>query len=215
MLNRYLARFVCAACTVVVLSSCGDKPAGTGEFATVVATANPPSSTFESDVATWVDATTGAAVPVSCGASVATTVSDSVDFTVTSTAYATPNTGSTSTITPSRLRIARITVTLTPANSSTPALPAQFQTSYSSAGQIVAPNTAQSVPVTLATKDLKRFFRNTSALGAQAISCTSNPIYTYWADVSFEALEETTNRGATISPPTRTFKVEFTDLIDK
>jgi hypothetical protein len=221
MLRSFFARSICGILALAALTSCGSKSAGTGEFATVFATVSPPATNFSSDVVNWVDATTGNKATVGCAAnSVANTVEDQAAFNLTSTQYAVPNTGSTSSIAGSPLVITRITVNLTPANSSSPVLPAQFRTTFSTAGQtILATGTPVAINVALASNQLKRFFRNTSAapagLGALAITCSFNPVYVYFADVTFEALEVNTNRVATISPPSGSFIVEFSDFVDK
>ena len=225
---RSFCVFLFAACAFVALTSCGgSKSDGTAEFATVFASVSPPNSNLDSDVATWIDATSGAKATVGCAPNaVASTVEDVVNFTLSSTAFAVPNTGSTTPITPSPLIITKITVTLNPANSLSPALPAIFQTFFSTAGQVIAPGAAgtagtattavtTTVPVTLVSNQLKRCFRDPTALGNLAISCASNPIYSYYADVSFQAQEINTGRSATISIPRQSFIVNFSDFVDK
>jgi hypothetical protein len=197
-----------------VLTSCGDsKASGTGQFATVFASASPPASALDSDVATWVDATTLAKAPA-CGAnSVANVSPDDATFVVTSAAYTVPNTGSSSTIATSDLIIDKITLTLTPADTQSPALPSLYQTQFPSAGQRIVVG-ANNVTVRIASDELKSFFRS-SNLGNLALDC-SNPsaIYSYRAVVSFEALEVNTNRVGTITPP-GFLLVKFSDFVDK
>jgi hypothetical protein len=205
MLNRYPARFLCVACACVMLTSCGSKAGGTGEFATVVASANATTSGLDSDVATWVDATTRAKASPCIQTSIPTVVPDDVSFNVTSAAYTVPNTGSTSTVVPSDLIITRVTLTFTPADSLTPALPAIYQTQFPSAGERIVVGST-SIPVRIATDDLKIFLQNT-------LACTGLT-YSYRLNVSFEALEVNTNRSGTISVPGY-FLVRFTDFIDK
>jgi hypothetical protein len=216
MLNRYLLRLFFGACIAAALTSCGDsKAGGTGEFATVFATATPPPAAVDSDVASWVDRTTGAKAPVACLSTSSTvTTPDDVTYNVMSTPYTSASTGQSSNISASDLVITRITLTLNPANSLTPALPAMFQTQYPSAGQRIPPGSTQAVTVRIASNEIKRFFRDTTgALGGQAITCSNNPIYSYFAVVSFQAVETTTNRVATITAPA--LVVNFSDYIDK
>jgi len=213
MLKSYFVRFFYGFCALAAFTSCGgEKAAGTGEFATVFATVSGPNSTIDSDVARWVDATSGAAA-AACGAtSVPTTTPDSAVFTVTSTPYAAPNTGSGSAVTPSPLSITRITVTMTPADSISPALPAIFQTQFpSSAAPVILPGNPQPLTVRLVDNDMKAFFL--FGLGAQSITCTNQATYSYRAVVSFEMLETTTNRVSTVTAP-GFMLIKFSDFID-
>jgi hypothetical protein len=206
MLNRYLGIFFFVACAAVTLTSCGSKAGGSAEFATVFATANTTSSVLDSDIALWFDAATGTVKSTPCAATSAPFVApDDVNYNITSTAYAVPSTGSTNTTAPSDLVITNITLTLTPANSLTPALPARFQTQSISAGQRVVVGN-NSIPIRIATDEMKSFLQND-------LLCTGLT-YIYRASVSFEALEVSTNRVGTITPP-GSMLVTFTDFTDK
>src|SRR4051794_26680514 len=131
MLKRFVAGFVYGAFAIAALTSCGDsKAGGTGQFATVFATANAPNGPLDADVATWVDATTGAASQPCLATSIPTVPPTVATYNITSTPFTLPNTGQGSTIGTSDLVITRITLTLPPANSATPALPARFQTQF-------------------------------------------------------------------------------------
>lgn len=211
MLKRFLGRFLYGMCAVAALTSCGDsKAGGTAEFATVFAVANGPNQTLDSDVSSWVDALGAAATPCVAGSS-RTLTPDAVTYTITSTAYAQPNTGQASTITPSPLQIAKITVTLTPHDTVSPALPT-FQTQFpSSAAPLIVPG-ANPVSVRIVDNDLKAFLL--SGLGAQSITCANNVTYSYRAMVSFEALEVNTNRVSTITAPGY-FVIRFADFADQ
>lgn len=206
MRRKYFGRFLYGIGTLLVLTSCGgDKAGGTAEFATVFAVAGSTSGQLDSDVATW----TGDAC---AEGSTITTEPDTIDFEITSTAYATPDTGQTSTIQPSPLSISRVTLTLTPADTVSPVLPSRFQVQFPSpsAPQIL-PNSTAAVPVRIVDNDLKQFLL--SGLGAQSITCSNNVTYTYRAEVSFELLETTTNRVATVSAPGFVL-VKFSDFED-
>lgn len=210
MLKTYLGRFLYGMCAIAALTSCGDsKAGGTAEFATVFAVANGPGTTLDSDVSTWVDAE-GAAAPQCGDNSIRTTSPDEVTYTITSTAYAQPNTGQSSTITPSPLTITKITVTLTPHDTVSPALPT-FQTQFpTSAAPSIVPG-PNPVSVRIVDNDLKLHLL--TGLGAQSITCANDATYSYRAVVSFEALEVTTNRVSTITAPGY-LVVRFSDFGD-
>ncbi|HJV66687.1 MAG TPA: hypothetical protein VJ550_13195 [Geomonas sp.] len=218
MPKRFFASLICGACAIAAFTSCGsEKAGGTGEFATVFATANSPGADVNSDVATWVDST--GAKATACGASsIATVTPDTATYTVTSTAYSVANTGSSSsstssTTTTSDLIIDKITLILTPANTTSPALPAIYQTQYLTAGQRVAAGSTVNIPVVIASNQLKTYLG--TGLGSASIDCNpASPTYTYRATVSFEALEVNTNRVATITAP-GFLLVNFADYIDK
>lgn len=214
MLKRYLGRLVYGMCMLAALTSCGDsKASGTGEFSTVFATASGPNSVLDSDVATWVDATTGTAAQPCLATSVPTTSPDQVTYTITSTPFPSPNTGQSSTITPSPLSITRITVTLTPTPGSvSPVLPPNFQTQMvSSTAARILPGTSAPIVVRIVDNDFKAFLM--TSFGAQSITCANPATYSYNAVVSFEMQEVNTDRVATITAP-GFLLVKFSDFID-
>lgn len=210
MLKKFLARFLYAACGVALLCSCGETAGGTGEFATVVATASAPAGPLDSDVLTWEgDQCLSAAGP---------TAPDDVDYTITSKPYPTTNTGQTSPIQTSSLQVTRVTLTYTPANTDTPALPPKYQTQFLSSGLTIpaptnATGTSLTVPVRIAPQDMKLFLA--TGLGSQSINC-NNPgaFYTYRVEASFELLEVSTNRSAVVKAP-GFFLVNFADFVDQ
>ena len=194
MLKKYLSRFIYGACAVAALTSCGDSKAnGTAEFATVFATAAGPSSDLDADVASLVDATTGAAVTVCAAGSVPIFTPTDATYTITSTPYAAANTGSSSSITPSALTVTKVTVTLTPADTVTPALPPIYQTRNPTSGQTILPGATQGITLRIVPNELKSFL-------APQLVCTGVRFH-YRASVSFEAVEVTTNRVHTITAP--------------
>jgi hypothetical protein len=209
MLKRYLARFFCVACAAVMLTSCGDsKAGGTGEFATVFATVNAVDSVLDSDIATWTDPTTGAAALFCGGNNNPHIAPDNVVFNVTSTAYPSANTGSSSTITPSPLSISNVTLTFTPANSATPALPAGLQTQFTSASPSLIAVGSNSVTVQIVSDRMK-------ASLASALQCTG-VLYTYRVSVSMDVVEVNTNRSGTVSLSGNSYlTVNMTDFADK
>lgn len=175
-----------------MLSSCGDsKAGGTGEFATVFATANSTNSVVSSDVATWFDLTTGAAAQPCAANSFPTVTPDNVILNVTSTAYTPANTGSSSTIPASALSISNVTLTFTPANSATPALPARFQTQFASASPSLIVVGSNLVTLQIVSDDMKNFL-------AANLQC-SGVLYTYRVSVAMDVVEVNTNRSGTVS----------------
>lgn len=196
MLKRFCCSVLYGACLLAALTSCGgSKAAGTGEFATVYATASPSVSSLDADVATWTD-TAGSAV-AACSVASPTFKPNDVSYNITVTPYSSANTGSTSPTTASDLIITRVTVTLTPADNLTPALAPMFQTQYLTTGQRLAQGTTTTVPVRVIPADLKSYLFNTVG-----VNC-SNPgaFLHYRATVSFEAQEVNTDRVSTITAP--------------
>jgi hypothetical protein len=180
MLKKLVVAVLISACTVTALTGCGNnKAAGTAELATQYVTATPTSSTIDSDVVS----STGTFAP------------DDVSYTLNSTLYNTPNTGSSSTITASDLVVSRVTLTLNPANTDTPALPLLYQTQYLGGGQRIPAGGSAIVPVRLVSQTLKKF------LFDGPFTTNPNAFLTYRATVSFEVLEVNTNRVSTITAP--------------
>jgi hypothetical protein len=197
MLNKLHARLLIAAVVTVALTSCGDsKSSGTGEWATLFATATAPASPLDADlVSSWTTAAGAASTTCAVG-STATITPDSVNYIITATPYSSPNTGQTNPTVTSNLVISRITLTLTPANTNTPALPPIFQTQYLSSGQLILPGTT-TVPVQVASRSLKEYI----AQGIGLTTACTNVELSYRATVSFDALEVNTNRASTITAP--------------
>ena len=233
MLRSFLVGSFYGVCALATLTSCGQSTgAGTAAFETVVATVNPAVSGFASDVAKWVDSTNAKATPCVAG-STPQEVADSVSYTVTSTAYPVPNTGSatsststtsatSSPVPTSNLLITDIEVTLTPYNPShDPALPAQFRTLPSSPGQLILAGTSGSttgttttIPVTIAPIILKQFLRTASADIPSPLNCSNQGgVYSYWAVVTVTASELNTGKVATMTAPA--LKVDFSDYVDQ
>lgn len=208
MLRRVLNRLLRGVFAVIVLTSCGSKGAGTAEFATVFATVNPAVAGLDADVATWLDATGTKITPCVAGA-IPHVAPNDVVYTVTATAYAPANTGTISTIPVSNLLINKISFTLTPADTLSPALPPLFQSQQGSPGQLIVPGT-NSVTVRIVSDELKSYMMN--SLGAQSLDCSNQGFYHYWAVVSFQAVEVNTNKVATITAPA--LKVTISDFTD-
>lgn len=209
MLNRYVARFLCVASAAIMLTSCGDsKATGTGQFATVFATANGVISVLNSDIATWTDPTTGAKALFCGGTNNPHITADSVILNVTSNAYTVPNTGSSSPTVPSDLSISNVTLTFTPADPNTPALPAALQTQSTSASPSVITVGQNPITVEVVSDKMKNFLF--SALECNGVE------YTYRVGVSFDVVEQSTGRSGTISLPGNGYLTvhisDFTDL---
>jgi len=174
MLYRYLLGLFCATCAILVLASCGDSKAnGTGEFATVQAVAN------YTGTASSIDLTPATAVPVVA------------PYTITSTAYTVPSTGSTSPIVVSDLIINRITVTLVPALTSNPDL-GTLTTQFPTASQPLVVPGANLINVEVVQAALKTFLQANVPTGTTV---------SYRAYVSFDMQEQNTRRSATVTAP--------------
>ncbi|GFO55189.1 hypothetical protein GMSM_21960 [Geomonas sp. Red276] len=207
MLKKFLATLFIGTLAAIALTSCGDsKAAGVGQFATVYATATSPGVPLDSDVASWVDATSGSKAQPCLTNSVPHFLPDDVNYNVTSTAWSSGNTGQANPTAASDLLIQKIILTLTPDDSTTPALPAVYQTQYMTSGFLVAAGSTVSIPVRLVSQELKIFLSND-------LLCTGL-MYKYRATVSFEAVEVNTNKVATITAPGFVL-VRLTDFTDK
>ncbi|MCM0083681.1 hypothetical protein L4X63_19010 [Geomonas sp. Red32] len=207
MLKKFLATLLIGTLAAVALTSCGDsKAAGVGQFATVYATATSPGVPLDSDEATWVDATTQSKAQACLATSVPHFASDDVNYSVTSTAWTSGNTGQTNPTSASDLMIQKVILTLTPDDSTTPALPAVYQTQFLTSGIVVPAGSTVSVPVRIVSQELKTFLSND-------LLCTGL-MYKYRATVSFEAVEVNTNKVATITVPGFVL-IRLTDFTDK
>jgi hypothetical protein len=185
MLKRYLARFFCVACSLVALASCGSSTGGGGaaDFTTVYATRQ------------------GALFTTGTGAVDLTTVSPlTATYTITSTAYHAPNTGSTSPITDLNLTITNVNYTLTPANTLSPALPSIVQpnnSSFTPSKIIVGDNP---IAINIKTDDLKAFLQSKLAAGGTA---------SYWVNVTF-TMQDIYGKTGSLSFP-NTLEINFTN----
>lgn len=140
---------------------------------------------MDSDVITWTDAATctGPSTPAA----------DSVNVTVASTAYA--NTGSAGL----PVRVERVTINYTPANSSTPAMASEYQT----INALVANGGSLILPVRVATQEQKERLQ-------QALGC-GGPIYKYYTDILLEVSEIGTDKSRTVSV---SMDLRFADFVD-
>lgn len=179
----------------VCLSGCGStNGGGTIDFITVSAKASADSAKnpLLSDLATW----TG--TPCALGAT-STIKNDMINFTVTSQASITNGTSS-------PLQLQKATITFTPADTATPALPPLFAVQFQNLlGQTVPAGGSLQVPVEIATHSLKEFLFPT-------LVCTVSPIYNYNVQVTFDAIEAATGKSGSI-PAGMT--VRFTDFADQ
>jgi hypothetical protein len=173
-------------------------------FATVFVTVNFVDSVVSSDVATWLDLTTGAAAQPCAAKSFPTVTPDNIVLNMTSTAYAQANS---STIPASALSISNVTLTFTPVNSTTPALPARFQTQIASASPSLIIVGSNSVSLQIVSDDMKAFL-------APALQC-SGALYTYRVSVALDAVEVNTNRSGTVSSGNGYLTVNISDFGDK
>jgi zona occludens toxin (predicted ATPase) len=179
---------------LLALSGCGSAGGGTSEFKTSYVSATAVTGVLDSDVVNWVDAT-GAKAPACAASSFQTTpAADSIDFTVTSTAY--KSTGSTGL----PLRIESATITYTPANTATPAMATEYQT----LGITLANDASVTVPVRVVSQEQK--------LRLTPVLACSSTIYNYHTTVSFSVTEIGT--GTNKSVPA-SLQLRLADYIDK
>lgn len=187
-------KFILVLIGFVFLCSCGDSGGGVGLFNTVTVTASASKTALDSDVAKWTDKNDDGAV---CGsADVFTVNSDDVDVSISVAA----KTNIPSNMEKSKVRIERVTVTYTAANSSSPSLPNQYQ----SVGVVIDPDGSATVSVRVASQDLK------SGSTLSAIMCTST-IYTYYATLKFDGVEINTNNKETFET---SLTVSFADFAE-
>ena len=173
MLKTFIVRLLTGVGIIAVLTSCGSKSDGTGEFATVYATASSPGTTINL---------------IGSTASPVTSV-----YVITRTAYVPANTGGTSTIPASNLQINKVTLTLVPADSTSPVLsgnpPGNVTPQYPTASQPTVIVGSNNINVDLVTTNLISYLQTKLATGATA---------SYRMYVTFEAQEVTTGKVGNI-----------------
>jgi hypothetical protein len=171
---------------IPVLSSCGGG-GGVAEFKTVSVSAQPSTTLLESNVITGNTCS-------STGSSGGTFVTDLVPVAITSTVY--PNfTG-----TASPVEIDSCTITYTPANSLSPALPAQ---NVSSIGATISAGGTYTFQVPVALDVLKL-----SLVTNYNLQPCSVTMYSYYVTITFNALEVNTGTRQAIAA---TLNVDFAD----
>lgn len=182
----------------LLLQSCGsDNTGGTVVFETVNATASVSAANnpFLSDLATW----TG--VPCAVG-STYTIDNDLVNFTVATTVNIRNGTAS-------PLVLQRATVTFTPADTVSPALPALYSPTFQALGGTTVPaGGSLSVPVEIANHLLKDYLGSAQGRG---LVCSGNLVHSYNTTIAFDAVETNTGKSGTI---TAGMLVRFADFAD-
>jgi hypothetical protein len=154
------------------LCSCGDSTVAGGEFATVKATAR----IFDSAQSTQY-LTASSTAPVN------------IDYNITSEAYTSGNTGSTSTISPKNLDIDSIYVDLSLGNSSTPSLLSlQVQHPASSSPAIIVGS--NKVTVEVINSAILNYLKANVPVGQTGV---------YYGTVSFHLVESGTLKAGTIT----------------
>jgi len=170
----------------LTLTSCGSSNMGGGaSFNTVNASVSVDSAKnpLLSDLATWPDQT---AICTSDPTKAPTIVNDLVNFTITSKT-------SISNGTPSALSVQKITLTFTPADTLTPALPSLFATQYINlSGSTVPAGGSVSIPVEVATHNFKIYFWNT-------VLCQVVPVYSYNVTAAFDLVEVATGKSGMVT----------------
>ena len=193
-LTMVVSLFLCAAS----LTGCGsDVGGGAALLATSYITATPSSGIINSDVATWINYSSGAKSTQWTGWTT-TPAADVVNLTVQSSAY-TASSGSNSTA-PLPVRIASATVTFSTADSASRAIPTQYQsigTNIPSAGSVV-------VPIEMVSQNLKQW------LGTYLDNTST--YYRYNATITLNLIEIGTGKTGAVSTALR---VNIADYIDK
>lgn len=135
-------------CAMLALTSCGDSPSGgSGEFNTVYTSTAISSAVTHSDLST--------------------TAPDSITLSVTSNPYPSTNTNTGgSGVQASALEITDVTVALTPADTTRPALPALYQSVAHPMSVTVVPGATLPITVEVATSALKAFLPTVLAAGS-------------------------------------------------
>lgn len=170
----------------------GDAGGGGAVYDTVIVTASSGTALLDSDVAKHSDVT-------NCGVSGTDTITispDDVDVTINSSTI--PNLPEF--VTASRVRLDKVTIIFSPADTSSPLLPTQYQT----LGQYVEPGGSATVPVRVASQELK------SGATLSGLVCT-NTTYSYYVTLRFEGVEINTDQRETFET---TLNVKFSDFVD-
>lgn len=167
-------KYVILSIGLIFLSSCGESGGVAGVFNTVTLIASATTTNLDSDVAKWKDEDGDGKI---CGTNDTYTVTpDDVDINIESKT----RTNLPVNMEPSKVKIERVTITYTPATSSSPSI----STGYQSIGIVIAPDSSSTVPVRVGSQELK------SALSS--IICSST-IYTYYVTLKFDGVEVNTN----------------------
>jgi len=187
------AGLLIAAALGAVLLSCGSVSNGEFDYVTATASADPAKNPLFADLATW----TG--TPCAAG-STYTVFSDIVTFSVVSKVNV-------SNANSSPLVLKGATLSYSPADVLTPALPKAYSPTYQALnGYIVPAGNTLPVPVEVAPHSLKNF------LGASLVCTASNSIYSYTVTIIFDAEEQVSGRSGTF---TSGITVRFADFADK
>lgn len=159
---------------------------------TATVSADPAKNPLLADLAKW----TGD----SCASASEKTIrNDVINFTV-----ATTSEGSTGT--PSPLMLNKATITLKPADTSTPPLPVAYSPIYQNLkGTMITAGVSTAVPIEVVTHSLKEYFNPT-------LVCSGNSaIYSYNATITFDAVEVNTGKSGQVSAG---MTVRFADFAD-
>ena len=180
---------------ISILTSCGSTNTGGGAVFTTVnasASADSAKNPLLSDLAKW----SGTA----CASGSTYTISnDLVSFAVVSTVNISSGTGS-------PLMLQKATITLSPADTLTPALPPLYSTYYQYlTGATVPAGSTLSVPIEIGTHNIKSY------LGNILVCNGSNTIYSYNATIVIDAVESAIG---TSKPITAGMTVRFADFSD-
>lgn len=172
-----------------LVQSCGgDSGGGSSELKTSYVTADVGTAVLDSDVIAW-----GETVCVE--GDVSTPAADSVDAIITSIPY--PDNIGTKSL---PIRVDSVTISYTPANSATPAMPSEYQV----IGTTIANGSSATIPVRVATQEQK--------IRLQPKLACSSIIYNYYTTLTFHLIEIGTDKTGDVST---SMQLRYADFVDK
>ena len=149
---------------------------------------------LDSDVVTWVDASNAKATACASTSLPATPIADVVNVTVTSKAYS--NTGSTGL----PIRVKMVTISYAPANSSTPAMPPEYQ----AVDELILNGGTKTMPVRVVTQEQKQRLQ-------PALACNTT-IYNYYTKITIDVEEVGSSKTL---PVEASMQLRLADFVDK
>lgn len=186
-MKKIIIMFMVVSCG---LFGCGSTE---GMLNTTMASATVDVLDMDSDVVSWVTDTGAKATACAATSFPATPAADSVNVTASFTPYAN-STGNDLSV-----RVENATITYTPANAVSPAIPQDYQI----IGQDVKPGGTLTVPIRVSPQELKISFQT-------ALAC-STTIYKYYVNISLNVSEN----GGKKSTITTAMQLRFADFVDK
>ncbi len=179
---------------ILFIQSCGSAGGGITTLNTSMVSATVDTLVLDSDVVSWVDSTGAKATACASTSQAATPAADSINMTIVSKTYS--NTASTAL----PVRIGNVTISYSPANTTTPAMASEYQT----VGQIIQPGASLTVPVRISSQEQK--------IRLQSVLSCSATIYNYYVTLTADVTEIGTDKKGTV---TTNMQLRFADFVDK